>query len=425
MASRVDFTAEIILVCNSLDAGGIERVVSTLANEWSRQGRKVAVVTLHARRRFYSLEPTVHHVIVDRAGLTLLSEWFKKLKARLREVKAAKPLLMALLGGPLYHVFADNFYRLNFQLFLEYESWGLRRAMQRIDSPVVVSFGTAINIIALRAGSRLGRRVIISERNDPRRLARFGLWDMMWRKYYRQAHIVTANTRGALADMKGYVQEEKLAFVPNPLVFKNGNGNGNKYHSPAPFFLTVGRLVWDKAQDVLLDAFALVANEMQDWRLSIVGDGRNGNALKARAADLGIATRVDWHGVIPDPHPLYSTASIFALPSRVEGTPNALLEAMSCGLPVIVSDGAPGPLELVTNNETGLVVPVNNSVALAAALRRLANDEGLRRRLGAAARERVVEYDLPRALSTWESVVGLPPAETPASLLTQCHSELH
>src|ERR1041385_1156261 len=98
MASRVDFSAEIILVCNSLDAGGIERVVSTLANEWSRQGRKVAVVTLHDSRGFFPLDPTVHAAAVNRAGLTLLSEWFKKLKARLGEVKAAKPLLMALLG---------------------------------------------------------------------------------------------------------------------------------------------------------------------------------------------------------------------------------------------------------------------------------------------------------------------------------------
>jgi glycosyltransferase involved in cell wall biosynthesis len=80
---------------------------------------------------------------------------------------------------------------------------------------------------------------------------------------------------------------------------------------------------------------------------------------------------------------------------------------MSCGLPVVVSDGAPGPLELIEHDVTGLVVPVNNSAELAAAFRRLANDGALRARLGSAARERVREYDLPRALATWESVVGL------------------
>lgn len=95
------------------------------------------------------------------------------------------------------------------------------------------------------------------------------------------------------------------------------------------------------------------------------------------------------------------------LPSRLEGTPNALLEAMSCGLPVIVSNGAPGLLELVEDGVTGLVVPVNDAAALAAALRRLASDGELRSRLGEAARARVSEHALPRAMAAWESIVGL------------------
>ncbi len=129
--------------------------------------------------------------------------------------------------------------------------------------------------------------------------------------------------------------------------------------------------------------------------------------MRVRAERLGVAGRVDWHGVVTDPHAFYHTANFFVLPSRVEGTPNALLEAMSCGLPVIVSDGAPGPLELVEDGVTGLVVPVNDAAALAVALRRLASDGELRSRLGEAARARVSEYDLPHALATWESVVGL------------------
>lgn len=410
MHGRVDFSSEIILVCNSLDAGGIERVVSTLANEWSRRGRKVAVVTLHDRKRFYTLDRAVHHVIVEQKWSTLLAKLLAKPRAFIAGFNGAKPWLLSRLGANLCSLISEFVYRTHFSFYLAFETRGLRRALKRIESPVVVAFGSSINIITLKACKGLGRRVIISERTDPATLIE--LWGKRWRKYYQRADTVTANTRRALHDIVDYVGLAKMAFVPNPVALTNGKSNGNGNHgasarTTSPFILTVGRLVEDKALDVLLEAFARAGDEFKEWRLSVVGEGLLGDSLRAQARALGIAGRVDWHGVVRDPYLFYRAAHVFALPSRVEGTPNALLEAMSCGLAVVVSDGAPGPLELVEDGVTGLVVPVNDPVRLAAALRRLGNDGALRMRLGAAARERVTEYDLPQALATWESVVGL------------------
>ena len=81
--------------------------------------------------------------------------------------------------------------------------------------------------------------------------------------------------------------------------------------------------------------------------------------------------------------------------SRFEGTPNALLEAMACGLPAVVSDASPGPCELIGDGEEarGLIVPVEDAGATADAIIRLARDETLRRRFGLAARERVRAHD--------------------------------
>ncbi len=403
----MDPSADLILVCNSLDAGGIERVVSTLANAWNRQGRNICVVTLHDRRRFYPLDPGVQHLIVDRARVTRLVEFWKKLNLRLEGARLARPWLLTILGGPLYHLFAENLYRLSFHSFLAYEAWALGRVLKRVESPVVISFGTSVNIMTLKATRGLGRRVIISERGNPARLLEMKLWNHLSQKLYRDANLVTANTQDALERMVAFVDRQKLAFVPNPLAPRNGNGGGNGYSTKAPFVLSVGRLVWDKAHDILLDAFAHLGDELSDWRLSIVGDGGRRNDLREQAERLGIAGRVDWHGLVSDPHVFYQAASIFVMPSRIEGMPNALLEAMSCGLPVIVTDGAPGPLELVEDGLTGLVVPVNNAGALARALLRLTRDHEMRIRLGAAARARVAEYDLPRAMATWESLIGL------------------
>ncbi len=409
MPGRVDFRAEIILICNCLDAGGIERVVSLLANEWSRRGRKVCVITMHDRRRFYALDAAIHHVIIDRTGLTRLADALKWVAAALRRLSTTGLSLISFISAVLYRLFYRSLHRIYSGVVFTYEAVSLRRALKRIESPLIVSFGTPVNIITLRACKGLGRRVIISERNDPKRLTRFMSWDRLSRKLYDRADLITANTRTGLRDMEEFVTPAKLAFVPNPLVLSNGNGheNGNGHNASAPFILIVARLVWDKAHEVLLEAFALAGEDLKEWRLAIVGDGRLKSELQARAARLGVEPRIDWHGVVEEPEKFYRAAPIFALPSRVEGTPNALLEAMSHGLPVVVSDGAPGPLELVEDGVTGLVVPVNDARALASALIRLAHDEALRRRLGHAARQRVSEYDLPRAIEAWESVVGL------------------
>ena len=404
---RADYRAEIILVANSLDAGGIERVVSTLANEWARRGRKVSVITLHDRRRFYQLNESIHHVVIDRTGLNRLSEVLRWLASRLRSDGPPRFLLLSRLINQLYELSYRRLYKTYATVVYGIEALLLRRILSRIESPLIVSFGTPLNIITLKACRGLKRRLVISERNDPKRLSRFKSWDVLARKLYNRADLVTANTRRALDDMSAYVEAERLAFVPNPLVLTETAVPGNSTTSTAPLILNVGRMVWDKAQEVLLEAFALLGDEFPEWRLAVVGDGRLENELHKRAAGLGIYDRIDWHGIVPDPYVFYRNATIFALPSRVEGTPNALLEAMSCGLPVIVSDGAPGPLELVQDGKTGLVVPVNDAPALAAALSRLAKDNGLRNRLGAAARERVSEYDLPRAIAAWESTIGL------------------
>lgn len=232
---------------------------------------------MHDRRRFFSLNPGVHHIVVDSAKVTWLVELLKKFKSQLEKLRHA--WLLAIPGVPLYRLL----YRLNFHTLLAYEAWALRRVIRRVESPTVVSFGTAINIITLKACRGLGRRVIISERNDPERLLKFKLWDYMWRRLYHTADVVTANTQGGLDSMADFVPRKKLAFVPNPLAAVNGNGtHAHDNRSGHPFVLTVGRLVWDKAHDVLLDAFARLDGELNGWRLSIIGDGLRQHDLRAQ-----------------------------------------------------------------------------------------------------------------------------------------------
>jgi glycosyltransferase involved in cell wall biosynthesis len=293
-------------------------------------------------------------------------------------------------------------------LWLSHRVRPLSAAIQQTDASVIIAFGWQANILTILACRNLDRKVIISERNDPARQSLEHPWNGLRRLLYNRADIVTANSHGALKTMEAYVDKQKLAFVPNPLVhFKTTADMPQAASMTAPLVLTVGRLHAQKAHDVLLEAFARLSPVLADWRVGIVGGGEEEKALRAQAKVLGIAERIDWHGEVADPSVFYRAASIFVLPSRSEGMPKALMEAMTCGLPVIVSNASPGPLDLVKDGETGLVVPVGDVCALAKAMELLANDAALHKRLGDAGRRRVSEYDLSRVMPIWEQIIRL------------------
>jgi len=245
---------------------------------------------------------------------------------------------------------------------------------------------------------------VISERNDPARQSLGSpAWDRLRRLCYRFADVTTANSHGAMATLASFVPKRRLAYVPNPVPRPPQVVPAGDDH---PTVLSVGRLTRQKAHDVLLAAFAAVAAKHPAWRLHIAGTGELGDGLRAQAESLGLAERVSWLGAVADPYPYYYGAELFCLPSRFEGTPNAVLEAMSCGLPVVVSDRSGGAQDVVVDGESGLVVPADDSRALAAALDRLMGDAALRRRLGDNARARLAPHAPTAALAAWDDVLA-------------------
>ncbi|MGH9309515.1 MAG: glycosyltransferase [Vicinamibacterales bacterium] len=153
--------------------------------------------------------------------------------------------------------------------------------------------------------------------------------------------------------------------------------------------LSVGRLSREKGHDVLLRAFALMArNDSPPCKLILAGEGPEREWLARLANRLGMDRVVTFRGAVSNPAALYECADLFALPSHSEGSPNALLEAMAAGMPVVASDVG-GVAEIVAHGRTGLLVRRGDTQALAASLQRLAADPDLRRQLGAAARAHV------------------------------------
>jgi glycosyltransferase involved in cell wall biosynthesis len=281
----------------------------------------------------------------------------------------------------------------------------LRVLLKRLRPDAVVSFLGATNIITIAASKALPTRIVISERNDPTRQKLDRPWQDLRPIIYPLADVVTANSHGALESMESYCSKAQLEYVRNPIVFSQA---ANRRRTNSILFL--GRLVPQKAPDILIEAFAMFAKEHPNWTLRIVGDGPAENELADQARHRGITDRVIFHGLMKDPVPLLTQSRIFALPSRFEGTPNALLEAMAAGLACVVSDASPGPLRLIEHGTNGLVVKTDDPEDLAAALGALARAPLLVEQFGRAACDSIKEFGIDRVATDWERLLFGDPA---------------
>jgi len=356
---------DLAIVISDLSSGGAQRVVATLANHWASLGRSIAVVTLaDPKMDYFTLDQRVVRFVAGKAD--------------------SSHSFLGAIAGNIRRIFA------------------LRHSLRQANAPTVVAFVGATNVLTALAATGLPIKVVISERNDPARQSLGHVWNFLRSHFYKRAQIATANSQSAITTMSAFIPAAKLRLVHNPILVPDPRPETN----PEPLILNVGRLVHQKAQDVLLEAFAMVTAEAPDWRLAIVGEGPDLPALKSRATTLGIADKIEFIGRA-DPWPFYARAAIFALPSRYEGTSNALLESMTVGIPPVISDKSGGGLDVVTDGVSGLIAPVDDPKALADALRRLIRDPDLRRRIGRAAALSVANLNLETVAADWEVVLGL------------------
>jgi glycosyltransferase involved in cell wall biosynthesis len=163
-----------------------------------------------------------------------------------------------------------------------------------------------------------------------------------------------------------------------------------------PLIGIVARLVPIKAHEVFFTAAARVRAAIPDARFLVVGDGERRDELATIVAQLGLEQNVTWLGWRRDMPRVYADLDVVALTSRNEGSPVSLIEALASARPV-VSTAVGGVPEVVLDNETGLTVPVGDTIALADAVQRLIKDRQLAQRLGKAGRHHVYpRYDSSR-----------------------------
>ena len=254
------------------------------------------------------------------------------------------------------------------------------------------------NFLVTLAGRLAGVPLVVASKRWTRNLRPQHAWTN--RVAFRAAHLVTANS-STVADSvhrDEWIPRKRIEVTPNFLEDESfqlaSPAERSTMRSSLGFaadhvvFAILAQLRVEKDHPFLLEAFAKVVARDSRARLLIVGDGPERARIEQRIAELSLGNEVRVVGHTSRPRTLLSAADVCVLTSRHEGFPNALLEGMAVGLPV-VSTAAGGVVDAVRDGVTGLLSPVGDLDAFTEGLLRLASDERLRRELGAAARAHV------------------------------------
>lgn len=238
----------------------------------------------------------------------------------------------------------------------------LRKCLGQRQYQVAISFLPVESMYLIMAAYGKNIPVIVAERSDPylersliAKLARFT---------YRFADGAVFQTLEASRYFPAKLQR-RSCVIPNPVL--QTAFPALAYNERKRFIVTTGRMeIHQKRQDVLLQAFAIVAQSEAQIRLALYGDGPDLDKLKQMAQELGIAHRVEFCGRVSHVVENIKQAQMFVFSSDFEGIPNSIIEALNAGLPVVTTDCSPGGAKLlVMDGNNGYVVPRGDASALA------------------------------------------------------------
>jgi GalNAc-alpha-(1->4)-GalNAc-alpha-(1->3)-diNAcBac-PP-undecaprenol alpha-1,4-N-acetyl-D-galactosaminyltransferase len=354
---------KVTLVIYGLGGGGAERVMSILANYWVEQGWEVTLMMLVDATQpcFYTLDPRI----------------------QLKSLGLAKNSTNAL------DAICNTWQRV----------MRLRREIIADRPDVVISFMNSVNVFNILACWQLDIPTIVSEHTYPGATDANKIWQLLMKWSYRYADAIAVLTENALPfypATEGY----RTIVIPNPvLAIQPAAATARLLTTPS--LIAVGRLDPRKGFDLLLRAFDRIHARHPDWQLTILGEGEIRAELEDLRSQLQLTDRVHLPGAVQNVPDYLHQAALFVLPSRVEGFPMVLCEAMATGLPVLAADCLSGPRDIIEDGVNGVLVATENVEALAAGLDALMSDPAKRQQLAQNAPQILDRFGLERVMAMW------------------------
>jgi glycosyltransferase involved in cell wall biosynthesis len=362
----------LVIFIHSMGGGGAERVTANLANYWAGKGWEITVVTLApCSLDFYELHPAVKRVSLDLAGESVG--------------------VLNGLWNSLRRIIA------------------LRCALREIQPDVALAMMTTSNVLLALAAFRLRIHTVGSEHVHPPQYLLSPMWEYLRRRTYGWLHAVTALTSESASWLRAHTRVRRVSVIPNaapwPLPVQEPKVSPE---SVCPYgrkvLLGVGRLESQKGFDLLLNAFAVLAQKHHSWDIVILGEGSLRTAIEQQAKTSGLEQRVFLPGRTGNMGEWYERADLYVMSSRFEGFGNTLAEALAHGVPAVSFDCDTGPRDIIHHEATGLLVPHGDVAGLAAALDRLMSDSDLRRRFAERTVEARGRFSVERIAGMWEEL---------------------
>ena len=351
---------------NSLGKGGAERVVSLLANEFVKDKVEVVIATEWYSEEEYDLEHQVRRI---HAGLSEVQE---------KDSRIAK-----------------QWYRI----------WNLRKVLLQEKPDVILSFCVKANYRAMMAAVGTGIPVIVSVRNDPK-IDYVGKANSLMNKLFLNRAAGCVFQTEEAKEFFDEVLQKKSLIICNPV--------NEKYlkavrKAPEKKIVCVGRLVAQKNQMLLVNAFEKILEKYPDYQLYLYGDGSDDECKEELLQYVGskeLRSHIHFMGLSSTLEQDMADAAMFVLPSNYEGMPNALMEAMALGLPVISTDcPCGGSRYWIEPGVTGQLVPVKDVDAMTEAIEYYIQNPEEAEKMGANARQRLQEATVDKIFDQWKSYI--------------------